>query len=209
MLIILSIPAGAVIALAARRGGASFLIWITNGRRKRRIEAGYQKVYEDKGNWTGGAIGKGRLIGTNRSISAPLLSEWLGREATLSEMQNLSIALAHKIYYKEFWLPIQGDKIKSQLMANFIADIRSSAGRKGIQQLKHALNTLGENLPINGTVTDNTLAAINRQILKSERRFNNTFHDQMVKYYTSISGGSNAKFLKNWLSSLNRDYPKI
>ncbi len=209
ILIILSIPTGFIVAYAAIRRGASFDYWVNHGRRKRRIEAGYQDIYNDKGNWTGGAIGDGELIGTNRSISAIALSDYLGRTATLADMKNLSINTAHKIYYKKYWLPIQGDKIKSQLIAGFIADMRSSAGYKGIIELKKALNRLGEKLPISNKVDDNTLTAINRQIRISEKRLNNAYHDQMVIYYNSIGGGTNSKFLKNWIKSLQKDYPKL
>ncbi len=209
ILLILSIPTGFIVAYVAKRQGASFDYWVNNGRRKRRIEAGYQDLYNDKGNWTGGAIGNGQLIGTNRSISAIALSDYLGRTATLSNMKNLSIQTAHKIYYKKYWLPIQGDQIKSQLMAGFIADMRSSAGYNGIRELQKALIALGENLKITKKVDDATLAAINRQIRLSEKRLNNAYHDQMVSYYNSIGHGTNSQFLKNWIQSLEKDYPKL
>ena len=35
----------------------------------------------DAGDWTGGAIGVGDAIGTNFGISAPVLSQYLGRTA--------------------------------------------------------------------------------------------------------------------------------
>lgn len=208
ILLILCIPIGAVVALSMPTG-ANFSEWVNEGRRKRRIEAGYQDLYNDKGNWTGGAIGAGQLIGTNRSISAIILSEYLGKTATLADMKNLSIATAHKIYYQKFWLPIQGDKIKSQLIANFIADMRSSAGYNGVRELQKTLNNLGESLKVTKRVDELTLAAINRQIKESEKRLNNAYHDQMAAYYYSISGGTNSKFLKNWIASLEKDYPKL
>lgn len=207
ILLLWLIPTALLVGTALSRQTARFEDWVNQGRRKRRIEAGYQNEFNDKGNWTGGAIGMGRQIGTNRSISAPVLQDWLGYEPSLQDMKNLSVRTAKAIYKAKFWQPIQGDKIQSQLIANFIADMRSSAGYNGIKELQKALNRLGESLDIDGVVGEATLGAINRQIRLSEKRLNNTYHQQMVDYYTRIGTGTNAGFKDNWIASLQRDYP--
>ncbi|MCP4441560.1 MAG: hypothetical protein GY810_21845, partial [Aureispira sp.] len=75
--------------------------------------------------------------------------------------------------------------------------------------LQKALIALGENLKITKKVDEATLTAINRQIRISERRLNNAYHDQMIRYYNSIGHGTNSKYLKNWIKSLQKDYPKL
>lgn len=186
---------------------ASFEQYIAPGtRRSRRIEAGYQNLYNDVGNWTGGAIGVGIQAGTNMSISAPKLSEWRGHPVTAQEMQALTKTEALQIYKAEYWDEIKGDQIRSQTIANFAADMKSSAGGNGIKELQKALNSLGENLSVDGSVGNDTVQAINRQ---NAAKLNNLYRDNMEAYYKRIGVGTNAMFLNGWLKDLDKDYPEM
>lgn len=183
---------------------ANFNDFVKEGtRRYKRIKGGYQNVNTDHGNWTGGRIGLGVQIGTNMSISAPVLSDWLGREATLQDMKNLTENQALDIYYQNYWLPIKGDQINSQKIANFLADMKSSGG--GVWNIQKALNDLGENVIVDGYVGNGTLDAINRQILKSVASLNNAFRIRQTEYYLNTPNASQSY----WISSLDRDYPEM
>lgn len=59
------------------------------------IEAGYQCDARDKGNWTGGEVGKGDLKGTKYGVSAASYPHL--------DIINLSIADAVAIYKRDFW----------------------------------------------------------------------------------------------------------
>jgi lysozyme family protein len=91
-------------------------------------EGGYSDHPEDNGNWTGGDIGKGILIGTRYGISAPVLKTYLGRVPAVSEMKNLSEDIADKIYIKNYWKVIRGDEITNQDIANKIYDMAVTSG---------------------------------------------------------------------------------
>jgi lysozyme family protein len=93
-----------------------------------RIEGGYQQAKEDNGNWTGGKVNVGKLIGTNHGISAPMLGEYLTRPATLEEMLHLNTATAKLIRKRFFWDKICGDDILSQDIANKIYDTAINVG---------------------------------------------------------------------------------
>lgn len=93
-----------------------------------RIEAGYQQAKEDSGNWTGGKVGVGKLIGTNHGISAPVLCAYLKRTATLEEMLHLNTATARLIRKQNYWDKIFGDDIFSQDIANKIYDTAINVG---------------------------------------------------------------------------------
>lgn len=186
---------------------ANFNLWVAPGtRRYGRMTAGYQNLRNDKGNWTGGEIGVGNQAGTNMSISAPVLSDWRGHPVTAAEMQSLTKDEALQIYKSKYWDAIRGDEIKSQTIANFLADMKSSAGGNGVKQIQKALNVLGENVSVDGSVGNQTIEAINRQ---NTAELNNAFRKEMIQYYNSIGGGTNAQFLNGWLSSLDRDYPEM
>lgn len=85
-------------------------------------EGGFTKEPDDNGNWTGGKKGVGLLIGTNHGISAPLLTQYLGRLPKYAEMLNLSKETAQKIRKKFFWDVMWGDKLKHQKLANELYD---------------------------------------------------------------------------------------
>lgn len=83
---------------------------------------------EDSGNWTGGKINSGVLIGSKWGIAAPTLSAFLGRIATADEMKNLSYEKASLIYKKNYWDKIKGGEINNQEEANSIYDSAVNMG---------------------------------------------------------------------------------
>ena len=185
---------------------ASFQSWMQpHKRRWRRIVAGYQSLYNDSGNWSSGKVGQGQLIGTNRSIAAPTLIAWRGRMISKSEMMALSIEEAQLIYKVKYWDKIKGDSISSQLIADLLADMKSSAGGNAIKELQKVLNHHGENLAIDGAFGSASLAALNRQInRRGEITIYNAFRDAMEQYYKRI----NSPYERQLIGSLNRDYPR-
>ncbi|AHJ65990.1 putative exported protein [Granulibacter bethesdensis CGDNIH4] len=72
----------------------------------RSVEGGYTSLASDAGNWTGGRVNMGRLVGTQFGISAPVLGTWLGREATRADMIGLSREQAAAIYEQRYWRPL-------------------------------------------------------------------------------------------------------
>lgn len=186
---------------------ARFSIWmLPTKRRWRRIKAGYQDLYNDKGNWSTNQVGKGVLIGTNRSISAPVLAAWRKRDITKQEMEDLSITEAMSIYKSKYWDKIQADKIESQAIADLLADMKSSAGGNGIKQLQKALNELGYKLSVDGAFGDLSLKALNNAVGRyGEARVFNMFRSNMVTYYKAI----NNPYEKQLIGSLNEDYPPM
>lgn len=191
---------------------ANFQDWVKPGtRRHRRIEAGFQNIAEDKGNWTGCERGIGQQSGTNMSISACKLTGVRGYPVSVADMKALTRAEALAIYKSDYWDKIMGDQIKSQTIANFVADMKSSAGGNGVKEFQKALNTLGANIAVDGAFGSQTLAATNAQLKKlgGTAKLNNVYQDNMVAYYTRVGTGDNAKFKDGWISSLKEDYPKM
>ena len=58
-------------------------------------EGGYQNNANDRGNWTGGEIGKGECRGTKFGISAMSYPDL--------NIRNLTLEQARKIYYDTWW----------------------------------------------------------------------------------------------------------
>lgn len=85
-------------------------------------EGGYTNNPDDSGNWTGGKKGVGNLVGTKNGVSAPVLSSFLRRNATIEDMKNISVDTCMTIYRKEYWNAIHGDEIISQEIADSLYD---------------------------------------------------------------------------------------
>lgn len=110
-------------------------------------EGGYSNDARDAGNWTGGKVGVGDLIGTKYGISAPVLVKELRSKGytmpiTASTMKNLEYKSAIAIYKKNYWAPIKGDQIKDQKVADMIYDSAVNQGVGAAQNfVKDSLNT--------------------------------------------------------------------
>ena len=74
------------------------------------VEAGYQAIRADKGNWY-----RGQLIGTNRGIAAPTLAAWIGEAPTTTRMRNLSAKTARDILEARYAMPIYYDALPAGL----------------------------------------------------------------------------------------------
>ena len=121
------------------------------------IEAGYTNNPSDRGNWTGGQINVGVLIGTNFGISAPVLCTFLGRQAGVLEMKHLSADTAKAIRHKNYWQIINGDQIVNQDEANSIYDSAINLGPQ--EAIKLAQRAAG--LPETGHMDSLTLQKLN------------------------------------------------
>ena len=124
-------------------------------------EGGYQARADDRGNWF-----DGRLIGTNRGISAPTLAAWMGSDRaeslTAADMKALSEGEARAIYAANYWNPIRGDDLPAGLDL-MLFDMAVLAGpRRSVMVAQVQLaRTLGT-ITIDGFLGPRTLSAIRR-----------------------------------------------
>ncbi len=84
------------------------------------VEGPFDRSSGDSGNWTGGAVGVGKLVGTKFGISAasyPIL-----------DIQNLTLTDAQTIYLRDFYNPISGDQLHPML-AGLLFDAAVNHGR--------------------------------------------------------------------------------
>lgn len=111
------------------------------------IEQGFQKDPKDPGNWTGGKVGSGRLVGTKYGVSAasyPYL-----------DIENITLDHAQQIAKNDFWDKFQGDQMPAPV-ALCVFDFGYNAGvREGIVVLQRTLD-----LPEDGLVGPITLRSL-------------------------------------------------
>jgi lysozyme family protein len=111
-------------------------------------EGGLSLNPQDPGNWTGGAVGRGELRGTNWGISAA--------SYPTKDIASLTLDQAKAIYWTDFWLPIAGDKLPPALaLLVFDTAVMSGVGR-AVRLLQAALGVAED-----GVIGPQTLSAIN------------------------------------------------
>lgn len=109
-------------------------------------EGGFQNSPDDPGNWTGGAVGQGQLVGTNFGISAAAYP-------TL-DIANLTKDQATAIYQSDYWDVISGDKLPvAMAIVTFDAAVNSGPGM-GAKWLQSALGITAD-----GVIGPETIAA--------------------------------------------------
>jgi len=188
---------------------AVFEKWIQPGKRRYSRIYGhgnppvtYQNLYNDSGNWTGGQVGVGIQAGTNRSISAPVLSAWRGHQVTAQEMKALTAEEAKAIYKAKYWDKILANDIYSQIIAEFAADMKSSMGNS--KPLQRALNDIGYPVSVDGNLGPQTLSAINAaQLAGKTPMLYNAYRQRMIQHYQGVPN-----FAAALIEQLNDDYPE-
>jgi len=127
-------------------------------------EGGYDDDPDDKGNWTGKAVGKGVLAGTIKGITCWEVAEYYGRPVTAEDVKNFPESAIQSIYRKKYWSVMRGDEIVSQDNANQIFDFGVNTGiNTGIKQWQRSLNELYPDIKLqeSGKMDDKTLNATN------------------------------------------------
>lgn len=92
-----------------------------------RWEGGFSTDRNDKGNWTGGAVGVGEFKGTKYGISAASFPHL--------DIANLTLEQAKAIYFERYWIGSGADKLISD-MALIHMD---TAVNMGVARAKHLL----------------------------------------------------------------------
>ena len=110
-------------------------------------EGGYTKDSADPGNWTGGEVGHGELRGTKFGISAAAYPQL--------DIVNLTEQSARDIYYRDYWLPMQGDALPPALaLVTFDAAVNAGP-RRAVTWLQQAAG-----VPADGVLGPATLVAL-------------------------------------------------
>ena len=116
-------------------------------------EGGFQKDYNDRGNWTGGQVGVGQLKGTNMGISAFEFPNVNIEDLTVEEVKN--------IYYEKYWGFFYA-AINDQSVASKLFDLGVLFGvGTAIEVLQEVLKPHFPDVEVDKVFGSATLAAVN------------------------------------------------
>lgn len=166
------------------------------------FEGGFQNSPSDRANYTS----SGKLVGTNRGISAIAYQDYLRREPTVEDIKAITPEIAKDVYKRLFWDPmIKGDSIKDESVALLMFDSIIATGNT--REIRDGINKVAPGRVVKGTAnfTSYTIDVVNS--LPQKRLFDAIWEENvMQRKHVATNEGPNdpqAQFLKGWLNRLN------
>lgn len=163
-------------------------------------EGGFQADPNDNANYC-----DGKLIGTNRGISAIGYKGYYGKCPTVEQMRALTSEQAGAIFKRNYWDKINGDKINNFSVAQLMMQYIIGSGASQLSDIKDIANKVGgKNVLVSNdlAITDadaNFINGLNQQVfweaLKSWRL---EFYKRLVAQKPSLQ-----KFYNGWVNRLN------
>jgi lysozyme family protein len=144
-------------------------------------------VLNSEGSFVNDPIDRGGP--TNRGISWDVWVEnaqsILGKQPTLSNLENLSADDAKTIYKVKFWDKIYLDDIEDGDLRWLLFDFYVNSGGNAIIVLQKELNKMGHSLSIDGVMGPNTINAINSSniigLYNNFKEGRRTFYEKLVQ----------------------------
>lgn len=145
-------------------------------------EGGYQNLKNDKGNYNS----LKQRVGTNFGVSAKFYEKVIGRPPTIADMKRITQAEAHRLFKTHFWDKVQADAIRSQAVAEMVADHSINANpRVTARIVQRTLNRyFGKTLRVDGVIGAKTIQAINS--VNPQRLFTKIGQERLY-YYRRLS----------------------
>lgn len=134
-----------------------------------REEGGYQNSPSDTGNFACGVN-----VGTKYGISAPTLQANIGKCPLPSDMINLTLDQAARIYESKYWDKILGDTIANQSIAELLMDAIVNQGQGAISEM---LDSVCRFLQIPISPDRPEIAQINDWLAKNPSKREPLFHE--------------------------------
>jgi lysozyme family protein len=158
-----------------------------------KVEGGYQNLSGDDGNYNS----LGSRVGTNFGISARFYEGIIGRPPTVADMKAITKEKAKVLYKKYFWDDVQGDTLKSQSVANLVADHAVNSGESPIGTIVQRVlrNDFGKTITIDGDIGPKTAAIMNSV---NQQQLFDKIKKARESYYYNLGG----EFLNGWLVRL-------
>lgn len=150
-----------------------------------RVEAGLTMNKKDKGNWTGGIVGKGELKGTNRGISAASYPD--------EDIKGMTKERALFLFKRDFWDKFKCDSIPKEIRLHYFDVCINSNGPRAIKILQRAAGFTGKD--VDGDLGPKTLKAMSRVTIYRYARERTDFYVVIALADIANMGG----FLAGWI----------
>lgn len=164
------------------------------------------EVIEREGGFNGKVANIDRGGYTKYGITQKTLSDWLGRQATVEDVKNLSVDVARDIYEKKYLTDPRIHTLPNPPQ-EIIFDISVNSGsRTAIRMLQKVINLAGFGpIDVDGILGPQTRNAAIKAQNTMGAYFQNAIVDERIKFYNAIveSDPTQKKFIKGWLNRAN------
>lgn len=134
-------------------------------------EGKFQNNPKDRGNWTTGIVGQGKLNGTKYGISAMSYPDL--------DIRNLTLEQAKEIYRRDFWNRAKADQYHGAIAYQLFDMAINHGNGNAIRMLQRAVDVADD-----GQVGPITIAAINKMDLNDVLMRLNA---QRIRFMTKLS----------------------
>lgn len=170
-----------------------------------RNEGGYANNKADKGGETYAGIARNHWPKWEGWEYIDHIKAQLGTSAktiNLYASKDMAVVTLVSDFYKQnFWDVMKLDLVNDQQLANSVYDFGVNSGTvRSAKFLQQAVNNVcGVGLTVDGQIGNKTITEVNKHDAES---IYNVFDKLREEFYRSIAKGSQAQFLKSWLSRL-------
>ncbi|KAK1548652.1 hypothetical protein Q3G72_006247 [Acer saccharum] len=130
---------------------------------------------------------------TRYGITQGALSVYLGRPASVQDVQNLTPTMVQDLYRRNYWTPIKADQIQNQQVATVLLDMAVLCGPSaGVKMLQTAVGAVAD-----GVMGPLTLALVNQA---DPGKILAAMSLRACSYFSAIAvrDPTQAKFLPGW-----------
>lgn len=143
-------------------------------------EGGYSDDRNDPGNWTGGKVGVGELLGTKYGIAA--------NSYPMENIEKLSLERAQQIYRRDYWDKIKADDLPKHIRFAIFDGAVNSGVSQAARWLQRAVGVMDD-----GVIGQGTLAAVRKM---DPYKLAAVFNGQRLKFMTELKVFD--KYGKGW-----------
>lgn len=166
-----------------------------------KFEGGYQVFPNDSANYY-----NGKLIGTNRGISAMAYGDYLKREPSVAEVKAITPEVAKAVYKKLFWDKMKGDLFENQSVAHLVFDFLIASGFSKESDVMRSVNTVAGKKVV--AEIDNGFTTEEVKILNGldQEKFFNDLKSYRLKFVDNLIASNPTKygmFEKGWKKRIN------
>jgi lysozyme family protein len=156
-------------------------------------EGSFSKDPKDPGNWTGGKVGSGKLLGTKYGIAANTYPKL--------DIPNLTLEDAKAVYLRDFWNQLKLDTLPNTIRYDLFDTAVNSGIDRSVKLLQRSVGADED-----GIIGPNTLKAIQQvDPIALKLRFNAYRLDFMtnLKVWPTYSKGWAKRIVKNMLITID------
>lgn len=160
-------------------------------------EGGFTSNPRDKGHQLRQTNGdKYDSYATNRGITQDTLSKFLGRQASLNEVRNLTEHKAVEIYKVNYYYKFRLDELLVGIQP--LAFDMVVQHRFAIRLLQKTVNSTNQRISEDNVMGSNTIETVNSLLYQMDKWFINMVNVTRIHYYDRL-GRSNRWAMRGWL----------